>query len=294
MVLPYLGSDPAKLDADPHWALNRAAERGNLDALEAIITERRSDPDYPNLIADLDLPLETSARKCDLPMIAYLLDEGAIVSGRVISSAIHPFSGVMADALPVFKLFKENGWSVNALGVRGEPIFFSILPNETLVRWFLNNGIDITSLHGTCKSLTPVTHAAYCSTPAVISLLLSRGATLDYRVLQHAIRGHDDDDTAAFAMFDFLIDKDPSLAEAINTVDDLDHPSATRIQRTKLDFGAPLHWAVLTGKKSRVEFLLQKGADAGVRTPKKGQIPADWAKILGNQDLVDYLEACNA
>lgn len=123
MVLPYLGSDPAKLDADPHWALNRAAERGNLDALEAIITERRSDPDYPNLIADLDLPLETSARKCDLPMIAYLLDEGAIVSGRVISSAIHPFSGVMADALPVFKLFKENGWSVNALGVRGEPIF---------------------------------------------------------------------------------------------------------------------------------------------------------------------------
>ncbi|KAL9026285.1 MAG: hypothetical protein Q9180_007507, partial [Flavoplaca navasiana] len=123
MVLPYLGSDPAKLDADPHWALNRAAERGNLDALEAIIAERRSDPDYPNLIADLDLPLETSARKCDLPMITYLLDEGAIVSGRVISSAIHPFSGVMADALPVFKLFKENGWSVNALGVRGESIF---------------------------------------------------------------------------------------------------------------------------------------------------------------------------
>ncbi|KAL8884822.1 MAG: hypothetical protein Q9215_007206 [Flavoplaca cf. flavocitrina] len=294
MVLPYLGSDPAKLDADPHWALNRAAERGSLDALKAIITERRSDPDYPDLIADLVLPLKTSARKCDLQMVSYLLDEGAIVSDIVISGAIHPLSGVMADALPVFELFRKSGWNLNASGLRKQPIFFSILPDETLVRWFLDNGIDINSLHGTCKSLTPVTHAAYCSTPAVISLLLSRGATLNYRVLKNAIRGHDDDDTAAFAMFDFLIDKDPSLAEAINTIDDLSHPSTTKIQRTKLDFGAPLHWAVLKGRKSRVEFLLQKGADAGVRTPKKGQTPADWAKILGNQDLIDYLEACKA
>lgn len=103
--------------------MNRAAERGDLNALKAIITERRSDPDYPNLIADLDLPLDTSAKKCDLQLVSYLLGEGAIVSGRVISSATRPFSGVMADALPVFKLFKENGWRVNAIGVRGEPIF---------------------------------------------------------------------------------------------------------------------------------------------------------------------------
>lgn len=73
MVLPYLGVDPAKLDADPYWALNRAVERGDLETPKPITSERQCDPEYPNLVADLELPLETSARNCNLQAVSYLL-----------------------------------------------------------------------------------------------------------------------------------------------------------------------------------------------------------------------------
>ncbi|KAL8760741.1 MAG: hypothetical protein Q9184_003086, partial [Pyrenodesmia sp. 2 TL-2023] len=330
-VLPYLGNDPAKIDADPYWALDRAAGRGDLDSLRSIISERRSHPTYSDLTADLELPLETSARNCNLQVVSYLLDEGAIVTGKVVSAAAYPSSGVQAHALPVFKLFMERGWDVNANGITGEPVFlydplrlvqshfqilsstsksfifigaqfnFSadiihsfILTDETLVRWFLDNGVDVAAISGTSESLTPVTYAANCSTTSVVSLLLSRGATLNYRVLQNAISGHGDDDVAAFTMFEFLLQQDPLLPNDINEVDTLHHPSHSRIQRLKLDYGTPLHWAVLKGRKIRVEFLISKGADAKARTPKKNQTPADWARILGNQQLIDYFSALEA
>ncbi|KAL8655777.1 MAG: hypothetical protein Q9210_000665 [Variospora velana] len=237
MLLHYPGNDPAELDADPYWALTRAAGRGDLDALKLFISERRSDPTSSHSTADLELPLESSARDCNLELVS------------------------------------------------------SIFTDETLVRWFLDNGVDVATVSGTSQSLTPVTYAANCATTSVVSLLLSHGATFNHRVLHNATRGHGDDDVAAFTMFDFLLQHDPLLAQAINDIDNLHHPSRTRIERMKLDYGTPLHWAVLKGRKVRVEFLISRGADAKAKTPKKNLTPADWAKILGNQELIDYFSA---
>lgn len=113
---------------------------------------------------------------------------------------------------------------------------------------------------------------------------------MDHRVLHSAIRGHGDDDDAAFAMFDFLLQQSPNLANSINDIDMLLRPSGTRHQRAELDFGAPMHWAVLTGRRSRVEFLIDKGADVEVKTPRKGLTPADWARILEKEDLVTFFQ----
>ncbi|KAL8918719.1 MAG: hypothetical protein Q9208_007190 [Pyrenodesmia sp. 3 TL-2023] len=323
---------------DPHWALKRAAGRGDLDALKSIISERRSDPTYSNLTADLELPLETAAKNCNLQMVSYLLDEGAIITNNVASAAAYTSSGIKAHALPVFKLFMERGWDpVSAKGVRGRPIFLydtfrsiqsriqilssistslveigvqynsladvlhsATLTDETLARWFLDNGADVDTVGDTIKSLTPLTpltpvmYAANSSTTSVVSLLLSRGATLNHRVLVNAIIGHGDNDVAALTMFDFLLQQDPMLIQAINDVDTIHHPSKIQIHRLKLDHGTPLHWAVLRGRKIRVEFLISKGADVKARTPKKSQTPADWAKILRNQELIDYFSALEA
>ena len=113
---------------------------------------------------------------------------------------------------------------------------------------------------------------------------------MDHRVLHAAIRGHHGDDDAAFAMFNFLLQQNPGLADSINNIDMKKHPSGTRLARSELDYGAPLHWAVWTGRKLRVEFLIEKGADVEVRTPRKGQTPADWAEILGNEELVTFFQ----
>ncbi|KAL8973189.1 MAG: hypothetical protein Q9197_002452 [Variospora fuerteventurae] len=305
MDWPYLGNDPAKLDADPYWALHRAAGRGDLDALKLIISERRSDPTSSYSTADLELPLETSARLCNLELVSYLLDEGAIVTGSVASATTRPFSGVQAHALPIFKLFRERGWDLHLYLPNPFRRPISVFTDETLVRWFLDNDIGLATVSVKCKSLsgksknraettkplTAVTYAANRSTTSVVSLLLSKGATLNHRVLHNAISGHGDDDVAAFTMFNFLLQQDPSLAQAINDIDNLQHPSRNRIERMKLDHGTPLHWAVLTGRKVRVEFLISRGADPKVKTPKKKLTPADWAKILGFQNLIDYFSA---
>lgn len=56
-----------------------------------------------------------------------------------------------------------------------------------------------------------------------------------HRVLHNAKSGHGDDDVASFTMFNFLLQHDPLLAQAINDIDNLLHPFRTRIERTKLD-----------------------------------------------------------
>lgn len=142
--------------------------------------------------------------------------------------------------------------------------------------------------------LTPITHAAYRSSPVVVSLLLSHGAQLTPRVLQNAIRGHDDDDDAAFEMFDYLLAQDPKLASKVNEIDPLHHPGRTRRERQLLDFGAPLHWAVWSGRKARIEFLIRKGADVGVKSLRKRQTARDWARILGNKGCEEILEGLEA
>lgn len=109
----------------------------------------------------------------------------------------------------------------------------------------------------------------------MISLLPARGAVLDHRVLENAIRGHDNNDAAAFTLFNFLNHKDPALLKAIDSIDDLHHPSTTAKERGKLDHGAPLHRADLKGRKIRVEFLINKGARVRTKTPKKRLTPLD-------------------
>ena len=90
-------------------------------------------------------------------------------------------------------------------------------------------------------------------------------------------------------MFDYLLTQNPTLASKVNEIDPLHHPSRTRLERQKLDFGAPMHWAVWSGRKARLEFLIRKGADVGVKTLRKGQTAREWARILGDEECAEIL-----
>ena len=123
MVLPYLGNDADKLDNDPDWVLDRAAGRGDLDALEALVQQRRSGTNALDLTSDLDMPLQTVAEYCDLATVSYPLSEGAVITDAVVSRAGWPLSDTKTDAIPVFDEFRKHGWDVNRRPSRGKHIF---------------------------------------------------------------------------------------------------------------------------------------------------------------------------
>ncbi|HEX6729953.1 MAG TPA: ankyrin repeat domain-containing protein, partial [Pyrinomonadaceae bacterium] len=54
--------------------------------------------------------------------------------------------------------------------------------------------------------------------------------------------------------------------------------------------GAGLHYAALNGHRTRVDFLLQHGANANVRDAKVSSTPAGWADHGGHKELSHYLD----
>jgi ankyrin repeat protein len=56
---------------------------------------------------------------------------------------------------------------------------------------------------------------------------------------------------------------------------------------------APLHMAVISGKKDMVELLLATGADVDAKN-NSGDTPLNWAAETGNPDVVELLIAHNA
>jgi len=55
--------------------------------------------------------------------------------------------------------------------------------------------------------------------------------------------------------------------------------------------GTGLHYAALNGHQQMIEFLIQHGANAGIRDEKVGNTPAGWADHAGHDQIRDFLKA---
>ena len=53
--------------------------------------------------------------------------------------------------------------------------------------------------------------------------------------------------------------------------------------------GTALHYAALNGHRAMVEFLIARGADAGIRDTKVGKTPAGWAAYGGHPEIKEVL-----
>ena len=66
----------------------------------------------------------------------------------------------------------------------------------------------------------------------------------------------------------------------------IEHPTDPRFRE---DMGTALHRAVERGQEEVVGFLLERGADAGLKDPM-GRTPADLAKGKGNEKILKSLK----
>lgn len=64
----------------------------------------------------------------------------------------------------------------------------------------------------------------------------------------------------------------------------IEHPTDPRFRE---DMGTALHRAVERGQEEVVGFLLERGADAGLKDPM-GRTPVDLAKGKGNEKILKF------
>lgn len=152
-----------------------------------------------------------------------------------------------------------------------------VVNHEALVKWFLDHGAD-PNLHG-ARNLSPLDTAAYSSTIAVIALLLEHGAKLQNSNALHAATRRPN----GIPMMAYLLDR----GFDINAIEHQYSPEY--FERMKVHgFGTALHSAVRKGKKDRIQFLLDRGADREIRSTG-GKTPAQWAKRYQLDDCFEIL-----
>ena len=122
------------------------------------------------------------------------------------------------------------------------------------------------------------------SSPAIPSLLISRGATLKHTSALHAAAYRHGDD-ASIAMMECLL-------KAGVDINELEYEGRDKLPRgaSRQDWGTALHTAAKEGSVPRARFLVENGVDLG-RKSKNGYTARDWAQLFEKEDVKRYLEA---
>lgn len=161
-----------------------------------------------------------------------------------------------------------------------------LVGDESLVRWFLDNGAD-PNVHGSKNECPLDTAAAGCHFGSV-QLLLEHGAKLDHSNALHAAAVSREDDSACIQMMVYLLDHGAD----INALEHQGNPQY-RERRKGHAFGTALHSAAQKGKKERVRFLLEKGADPSVLN-SKGIDVAGWVTENDEERVAELLNKYEA
>lgn len=152
---------------------------------------------------------------------------------------------------------------------------------ESLVKWFLEHGADPNS-HGS-KNECPLDTAASGCYLGSVKLLLEHGAKLDDSNALHAVAGSREDDSACIEMMAYLLDQGAD----INALEHQGNPEY-RERRKGQAFGTALHRAAQKGKKERVRFLLERGADPSALN-SQGIDVAGWVTENDEEGVADLL-----
>ena len=219
-----------------------------------------------------------------LPIVAYLLEQGTLVSGNIMILAL----GNTDEATAMFQTFLSHGWDINSktdlgntmLKWAGFPFPFCtskfsltscrhVVLNQDLSRWFLSHGADPNACSKPGSTLLDVVAAN--STPTVFDLFIDHGARLEDSDALISSAGERENRPGRVEMMAHLLD----MGMDISAIGRRDYPPSRRMGR-----GTPLHAAVGARAIDRIEFLLERGTDMEKRNTL-GQTPMEYAAAKG-------------
>ncbi|MCJ1280424.1 hypothetical protein MMC21_008252 [Puttea exsequens] len=266
-----------------------AAFGQNIDRLREILNVRSKSHILRS--SDLDLALMASIRHGNLPIIAFMLDNGVSLSDPGL---IVPSCEDSPNLLDILKLFRQRcGWDINSTVKTGvlewemTMNFMIARPDaDEIIAWFLANGASANRIRSVLKA--PISVAAYSARNLVVpQLLLTYGATLKHTGALHAATARPSGDELALEMMALLLDHGFDINE-------LEYegrgPEGLSWDEKGLDQGTALHMAARKGFVDRARMLIMRGVDVGKRS-EKGFTAKDWAHINGWENVREYLEA---
>ena len=217
-------------------------------------------------------------------VVRLLLDYGAPITSTAATMTARNDN---PNALAVFKTFLQYGWSPQTSACNDGTLTMchtmSHPDEEALLQWFLDNGAPANGLPSDPGS--PIRWAVMIgSSPAIPSLLISRGATLKHTSALHHAALRPDDDTS-IAMMRFLL-------KAGIDINELEYEGWDKLPRVAYchDWGTALHTAAKKGSVPKARFLVENGADLGIKS-KSGYTARDQAQLSEKEDVKRFLEA---
>ncbi|KAI9652758.1 MAG: hypothetical protein M1829_001478 [Trizodia sp. TS-e1964] len=262
----------------------------------------------------LRMAVRTSLSRNACKVLTLLLEHGAKVPDD------SNLSLVQGPTIEVLEILLAHGWDINARGASRQPFLWDVAHDDELVAFGITHGATVIpkdlqlpsenerlndSFH--CPPILDI--AAKVSTIATFELLRSLGAPYGPRMLQMAVLGAVNSRSAGErggeGTESGLLDKDlaslPSerMAMVIHIVDvlgvcpnALDQPAGAALGN---HFGYPLLYLLRSSPNTDytevLQFLLQRGADPGIRLHPPGWNAIDCAKQDKHQRFLDIVES---
>ncbi|KAL8711202.1 MAG: hypothetical protein Q9220_004347 [cf. Caloplaca sp. 1 TL-2023] len=261
--------------------LRKACKSGDLISTQSLLDQfRRHLSPQPLSSSHLRQPLSIAIDAGQPTIVSYLLDQGASIDFSDITGAAE--AGALS--IPIFETFLAHGWDINLPTGRYSRPLKHVIDNEELVAWFLDHGADPNAPKS--HIYDPMPHildvAAVNASPAVFALLIARGAKIEDSDPLHSAAGEWEDVPGRVEMMNYLINK---VELGVNEIEKTSKVPPSR----QMGRGTPLHGAVWTGSKERVELLLKNGADPEIRN-SLGETVLEWAERWELDEMVDFLK----
>ncbi|KAL8721131.1 MAG: hypothetical protein Q9225_002114 [Loekoesia sp. 1 TL-2023] len=242
--------------AEDYYTLVKAAIKSDdLDEVKSKLSQWRLDPSITSPSQEqFDYLVPQAARDEGHPKILeYLLSLGGKIGAHSISLASSP---------AIFQIFKTYGFRVE------DSLLCSHVHHPELIALFLSQGanpdfsgprgfrpLDIAALHGPLET---------------VKLLLDYGATIDSTsaALHAAVQGDAPDRIPIMA---YLVEHGADINGLAK-----DYPAPSEAQRPGRK-GTPLHTAAKWANDEAKEWLLEHGADPGIKN-ELGETPEQWGR----------------
>ncbi|RAK97424.1 ankyrin repeat domain-containing protein [Aspergillus ibericus CBS 121593] len=217
-------------------------------------------------IHELDSVMIQAVRQDQKDVVAELLQQGLSIRHR---------------SKEFLNILLQHGWDVNQpTSELKPPALGYAMDDYEMTLWLLDHGADPNKQ---CSiDLTPLSHAVEQASLATIQLLLDRGGDVHQGQLLHHAVARPTDTIKVLAM---LLERGAPLNSTMYEK----HYASWRLYYF-MGLGTALHKAAELGKADVVRYLVDQGADVGIKVATN-RSARDWAALNNHQEIVELLQS---
>ncbi|KAJ5223645.1 hypothetical protein N7468_008187 [Penicillium chermesinum] len=226
-------------------------------------------------IHELDSVMIQAVRWDRKDVVAEFLQHGLPVSQDYALEAIGHGSKEVLNTL------LQRGWDINQpTSELRPPALGYAVDDEDMTLWLLDHGADPNKQ---CSiDLTPLSYAVEQASLSIVKLLLDRGGDVHKgQLLHHAVERQTD----IIEVLGILLERGAPLNSKMYE----NHYPSWRLYYF-MGLGTALHKAAELGKADVVRYLVDQGADVGIKDATN-RSAMDWAALNNHQEIVELLQS---